>query len=199
MVSTSTANDNQNETNCSLSSPPSSFNLRNDHHLLPQSCECLPQSCQGLSNAACHQIYSLRQIRRQLHLSSGPENVCVNESNGEGAREAPALSSSVSWDSDYNTNDDYDDDDYNEDDSLQHAVEDALDDGFILCDLSVIQSKLKAWRYMFPRITPYFALKCNPDEMVAHGAFLLLSWPNYCRPAAVAAALNQRIIHHHPQ
>jgi ornithine decarboxylase len=45
--------------------------------------------------------------------------------------------------------------------------EDALDDGFMLCDLKTVQRKLKAWHLMFPRIKPFFALKCNPDPMVA--------------------------------
>ncbi|CAB9507192.1 Ornithine decarboxylase [Seminavis robusta] len=46
-------------------------------------------------------------------------------------------------------------------------LEDALDDGFVLCDLNVIRKKLLAWRHLFPRIKPFFALKCNPDPMVA--------------------------------
>ncbi|KAL7581154.1 hypothetical protein ACA910_005946 [Epithemia clementina (nom. ined.)] len=50
---------------------------------------------------------------------------------------------------------------YSEDD------EDALDDGFFLCDLSVVFQKLVAWRTLFPRIKPFYALKCNPDPMVA--------------------------------
>lgn len=45
--------------------------------------------------------------------------------------------------------------------------EDALDDGFVLCDLSVIHKKLRVWRSLFPRVKPFFALKCNPDVMVA--------------------------------
>ena len=51
---------------------------------------------------------------------------------------------------------------------LSSKEEDALDDGFILCDLTVVRRKLKAWYKMFPRIKPFFALKCNPDHMVAH-------------------------------
>ena len=47
------------------------------------------------------------------------------------------------------------------------AMEDSLDDGFVLCDLAVIQNKLKAWHKLFPRIKPFFALKCNPDPMVS--------------------------------
>jgi ornithine decarboxylase len=34
--------------------------------------------------------------------------------------------------------------------------------------LKIIQRKLMAWHKMFPRIKPFFALKCNPDVMVAH-------------------------------
>lgn len=50
---------------------------------------------------------------------------------------------------------------------LTSQEEDALDDGFMLCDLKTVQRKLKAWHLMFPRIKPFFALKCNPDPMVA--------------------------------
>ena len=52
--------------------------------------------------------------------------------------------------------------------TLTPQEEDAIDDGFILCDLKTIQRKLLAWRRLFPRIKPFFALKCNPDIMVAH-------------------------------
>lgn len=51
--------------------------------------------------------------------------------------------------------------------ALTPEEEDALDDGFVLCDLNVIAKKLGAWHYLFPRIKPFFALKCNPDVMVA--------------------------------
>jgi len=50
---------------------------------------------------------------------------------------------------------------------LTQQEEDALDDGFILCDLSVVQRKLDAWLKLFPRVKPFFAIKCNPDVMVA--------------------------------
>lgn len=45
--------------------------------------------------------------------------------------------------------------------------EDAIDDGFVLCDLNVVRNKYLAWRRMFPTLRPFFALKCNPDPMVA--------------------------------
>ena len=47
-------------------------------------------------------------------------------------------------------------------------IQNAIDDGFMLCDLNVVQRKLKAWKIMFPRIKPFFAIKCNPDCMVSH-------------------------------
>ena len=58
--------------------------------------------------------------------------------------------------------------DDNIDTTLSSQEEDALDDGFLLCDLKIVQRKLRAWHKMFPRIKPFFALKCNPDVMVAH-------------------------------
>ena len=52
---------------------------------------------------------------------------------------------------------------------IETGDEDALDDGFILCDLTVIERKLSAWRELFPRIKPFYAVKCNPNPMVAAG------------------------------
>jgi hypothetical protein len=37
--------------------------------------------------------------------------------------------------------------------------EDAMDDGFVICDLNVVRKKLQVWRLMFPRVKPFFALK----------------------------------------
>lgn len=51
---------------------------------------------------------------------------------------------------------------------LTREDEDAMDDGFVICDLNVVFNKLLAWRCMFPNVKPFFALKCNPDVMVAH-------------------------------
>lgn len=51
-------------------------------------------------------------------------------------------------------------------DSLTEEEQDALDDGFVLCDLAVIRKKLEIWHRLFPRIKPFFAIKCNPDVMV---------------------------------
>lgn len=52
--------------------------------------------------------------------------------------------------------------------TLTRVEEDCIDDGFFLCDLSVVERKLQVWKEkLFPRVNPYYALKCNPDPMVA--------------------------------
>lgn len=45
--------------------------------------------------------------------------------------------------------------------------EDALDEGFFLCDLNTVYEKLVIWRHLFPDIKPFYALKCHPDPMIA--------------------------------
>ena len=55
----------------------------------------------------------------------------------------------------------------NSDTVLSRDEEDCLDDGFFMCDITVVERKLQAWRRMFPRVQPYYALKCNPDPVVA--------------------------------
>lgn len=52
-------------------------------------------------------------------------------------------------------------------DSWTPLEEDALDDGFFLCDLSTVHTKLDIWRRLFPTVKPFFALKCHPDPMIA--------------------------------
>ena len=59
---------------------------------------------------------------------------------------------------------------------LTEEEEDAIDDGFMICDVNVIRNKLHAWYEMFPRVKPYFALKCNPDPHVAR--VLARPWPS---------------------
>jgi diaminopimelate decarboxylase len=54
--------------------------------------------------------------------------------------------------------------------------QDSLDDGFFLCDLGVVIRKLQVWRQLFPRIKPFFAVKCNPDKMVTAGTHSSKLW-----------------------
>lgn len=44
--------------------------------------------------------------------------------------------------------------------------EDCLDDGFLLCDVTTVRKKLRAFQQLFPNVNPYYAIKCNPDAMV---------------------------------
>lgn len=41
-----------------------------------------------------------------------------------------------------------------------------LDTGFFIVDLSVVINQYKKWVENLPRIKPYYAVKCNPDEIV---------------------------------
>jgi ornithine decarboxylase len=41
-----------------------------------------------------------------------------------------------------------------------------LDTGFFIVDLSVVISQYKKWIENIPRVKPFYAVKCNPDELV---------------------------------
>jgi ornithine decarboxylase len=41
-----------------------------------------------------------------------------------------------------------------------------LNNGFFIVDLSVIINQYKKWVEQLPKIKPYYAVKCNPDELV---------------------------------
>jgi ornithine decarboxylase len=53
-------------------------------------------------------------------------------------------------------------------------LEDALDDGFLCIDLQVLKRKLRIWHDLFSNnhygisVTPYYAIKCNPDPWIVH-------------------------------
>ena len=67
------------------------------------------------------------------------------------------------------------------------AEEDALDDGFFLCDLQTVQAKLDVWRrHLFPSVKPFYALKCHPDPMVA----AILGRQHSTGPAVTAAGFD---------
>ena len=58
------------------------------------------------------------------------------------------------------------------------SLEDAIDDGFMCVDLKVLERKLQVWHRLFSpafqndpneynyTVTPFFAVKCNPDPLV---------------------------------
>lgn len=56
--------------------------------------------------------------------------------------------------------DDVDDDD---DDTVPPLP---LEDSFFVVDVGVVVSQLYQWRRFFPRIEPFYAVKCNPDPII---------------------------------
>ena len=45
-------------------------------------------------------------------------------------------------------------------------IEGGQEDAFVLFDLSVIRSQFDRWNANLPRVSPWYAMKCNPDEMI---------------------------------
>mmetsp|Transcript_8572 Transcript_8572/g.17807 ORF Transcript_8572/g.17807 Transcript_8572/m.17807 type:complete len:549 (-) Transcript_8572:55-1701(-) len=64
----------------------------------------------------------------------------------------------------------------NDDEQELESLEDAIDDGFMCVDLKVLERKLEVWHELFSpnnnkaefnyTVTPFFAVKCNPDTLV---------------------------------
>ena len=70
---------------------------------------------------------------------------------------------------------------------MEDDWEDALDDGFVLCDLQTIVNKVTAWRnHLFPSIAPYYAVKCHPDPKVVQ----VLAQQGVCFDCASGSELN---------
>lgn len=41
-----------------------------------------------------------------------------------------------------------------------------IEDPFYVVDLGIVASQLARWRAAFPRVIPYYAVKCNPDPVI---------------------------------
>ena len=48
-----------------------------------------------------------------------------------------------------------------------------VEDPFYVVDLGVIVSQVYQWRKFFPRVEPFYAVKCNPDPVVVKALALL--------------------------
>jgi len=48
-----------------------------------------------------------------------------------------------------------------------------VEDAFYVVDLGVIVSQVYQWRKFFPRVEPFYAVKCNPDPVVVKTLMLL--------------------------
>lgn len=49
---------------------------------------------------------------------------------------------------------------------LKPGVEQRVEDAFYVVDIGVIVSQFHQWRKHFPRVEPFYAVKCNPDPVV---------------------------------
>jgi len=49
---------------------------------------------------------------------------------------------------------------------LEPGVQHCIEDPFYVVDLGIVASQLARWRAAFPRVVPYYAVKCNPDPVI---------------------------------
>ena len=50
--------------------------------------------------------------------------------------------------------------------ALEEGVCPVVEDPFYVVDLGVVAAQLARWRAAFPRVVPYYAVKCNPDPAI---------------------------------
>lgn len=51
---------------------------------------------------------------------------------------------------------------------IQEHIDEGSDDAFYVCDLGDVTQKYRTWRIVFPRITPFYAVKCNDDPALVN-------------------------------
>ena len=49
---------------------------------------------------------------------------------------------------------------------LEPGVQHTIEDPFYIVDLGIVSTQLARWRAAFPRVVPYYAIKCNPDPAI---------------------------------
>ena len=50
--------------------------------------------------------------------------------------------------------------------ALEPDVAHTIEDPFYVVDLGIVAAQLAQWRAAFPRVVPYYAVKCNPDPAI---------------------------------
>mmetsp|Transcript_10438 Transcript_10438/g.25622 ORF Transcript_10438/g.25622 Transcript_10438/m.25622 type:complete len:834 (-) Transcript_10438:475-2976(-) len=50
--------------------------------------------------------------------------------------------------------------------ALEPGVQHTIEDPFYIVDLGIVSTQLAQWRAAFPRVVPYYAVKCNPDPAI---------------------------------
>eukprot|EP00581_Thalassiosira_minuscula_P007001 CAMPEP_0183706552 /NCGR_PEP_ID=MMETSP0737-20130205/3327_1 /TAXON_ID=385413 /ORGANISM="Thalassiosira miniscula, Strain CCMP1093" /LENGTH=797 /DNA_ID=CAMNT_0025933967 /DNA_START=392 /DNA_END=2785 /DNA_ORIENTATION=- len=53
-----------------------------------------------------------------------------------------------------------------DDSALLPGVHHTIEDPFYVVDLGIVSTQLARWRAAFPRVAPYYAVKCNPDPAI---------------------------------
>mmetsp|Transcript_18043 Transcript_18043/g.37835 ORF Transcript_18043/g.37835 Transcript_18043/m.37835 type:complete len:766 (-) Transcript_18043:187-2484(-) len=53
-----------------------------------------------------------------------------------------------------------------DDSDLEPGVQHCIEDPFYVVDLGIVGAQLARWRANFPRVIPYYAVKCNPDPAI---------------------------------
>lgn len=53
-----------------------------------------------------------------------------------------------------------------DDSALEPGVQHTIEDPFYVVDLGIVSTQLARWRAAFPRVVPYYAIKCNPDPAI---------------------------------
>lgn len=53
-----------------------------------------------------------------------------------------------------------------DDSALEPGVQHCIEDPFYVVDLGIVGAQLARWRANFPRVVPYYAVKCNPDPAI---------------------------------
>ena len=53
-----------------------------------------------------------------------------------------------------------------DDSALNPGVQLSIEDPFYIIDLGIVSTQLARWRAAFPRVVPYYAVKCNPDPAI---------------------------------
>mmetsp|Transcript_19505 Transcript_19505/g.29344 ORF Transcript_19505/g.29344 Transcript_19505/m.29344 type:complete len:719 (-) Transcript_19505:122-2278(-) len=49
---------------------------------------------------------------------------------------------------------------------LNHGVAHQVEDPFYVLDIGMVVSQLYQWKQYFPRVEPFYAVKCNPDKVI---------------------------------
>jgi len=56
-------------------------------------------------------------------------------------------------------------------DKVQELIKSGQEDAFVVVDINTVREQLKRWRNNLPRVSPWYAVKCHPDEEIMKALF----------------------------